>query len=178
MNNQAILWLILILPWLTLFFLKKEDIKRFMPVALFAAIASMIITDVAGTLKLWVIRETIFPLRYTDVLMISIIPVSAIWLYRLTYGRLWQYIAADAVLNLVFAFIFLPWYNTRGIIDVYSTKTFNFFLATITGLTLYVYQMWQEDALVPAVKKLFSAKIQPATTKPIFKNDDKEKNDR
>jgi hypothetical protein len=72
----------------------------------------------------------------------------------------------------VFTFILLPWLNTRGIIDVYSTKTFNFFLATITELILYVYQMWQEDALVPAVKKLFSAKIQPATTKPLIRDED------
>lgn len=162
----------LLLPWLTLFLIRKEDIKRFMPVALFATVTSMIISDVAGTLKLWVVRETIFPLSNTEILIISLIPVSAIWLFKLTYGRLWQYISADAVLNLMFAFIILPWFNTRGIIEDYTTKSPHFLFATIHGLTLYVYQMWQENALVPAVKKLFSANIQPATTKPLIRDED------
>jgi len=32
--------------------------------------------------------------------------------------------------------------------------------------------MWQEDTLVPAIKKLFSPKLQPAATKPIFEDED------
>ncbi len=34
MSNQILLWSVLILPWLTLFFMKKEDIKRLMPASL------------------------------------------------------------------------------------------------------------------------------------------------
>ncbi|WP_269083310.1 hypothetical protein [Ornithinibacillus contaminans] len=40
MLNQVILWGILIAPWLTLFFMKKDAIKRYMPVAIFASIVN------------------------------------------------------------------------------------------------------------------------------------------
>lgn len=173
MNNQVILWSMLVLSWLTLLFVKKEDIKRFIPVALFAMFTSMIVDDAAGTLNLWVIRESIFPLSNTDILIISFIPVSTVWLFKYTYGKVWRFIAADAVLNLVYIFIVLPWYGSRGIIEnILATNLISFSIATIHGLLLYVYQMWQEGALVPTVKKHFLTRIQPEATKPIFKDND------
>lgn len=173
MNNQVILWSMLVLSWLTLLFVKKEDIKRFIPVALFAMFTSMIVDDAAGTLNLWVIRESIFPLSNTDILIISFIPVSTVWLFKYTYGKVWRFIAADAVLNLVYIFIVLPWYGSRGIIEnILATNLISFSIATIHGLLLYVYQMWQEGVLVPTVKKHFLTRIQPEATKPIFKDND------
>ncbi|MFZ3591003.1 hypothetical protein ACOI1C_17545 [Bacillus sp. DJP31] len=37
MLSKVVLWTMLIAPWFSLFLLKKEDIKRFMPVAILAA---------------------------------------------------------------------------------------------------------------------------------------------
>lgn len=177
MSNQVLLWVMFIVPWLTLFFMKKEDIKRFMPVALFAAFTSMIVDDAAGTLNLWVIRESIFPLSHTDTQIISLIPVLTIWLFKYTYGKVWRYIAVDAVINLMFTLIILPWFGSRGIIEnILATNLISFSMSTIHGLTLYVYQMWQEAALAPAIKKLFSTKPQLSATKPIFEDGDNKDN--
>ena len=171
MSNQAILWAMLILPWLTLFFMKPENIRRFAPVALFTVATSMLLSETAGTLELWVVRENIFPLSSTLPLILSVNPVVTLWLFNFTYGRLWRYIAVDAVMNLVFALIVFPWLDTRGIYQDNVTGQSRLFFTTIHGLLLYAFQMWQEGALVPAVKKLLAPKIQPAAVKPYFKKD-------
>ncbi|WP_371363653.1 hypothetical protein [Sporomusa rhizae] len=44
MSNQTILSSIFILSWLSLLFMKKEDIKRFFPVGLFATVTSAMIS--------------------------------------------------------------------------------------------------------------------------------------
>lgn len=178
MNNQVILWAMILLPWLTLFFMKKEDIKRYMPVALFSIITSMIIVEVGGTFKLWTLRETISPLRHTFAYHLGLAPVVTIWLFKFTYRKFWRYIVVDAIYNLGFAFIFTPWLAARGIREnIQATSLSLFIIVTMHGILLYVYQLWQEDALVPAVKKLFSTKLQ-AATKPLLKDEDDNKDNR
>lgn len=173
MNNQAILWSMLILPWLTLFFMRKEDFKRFFTVALLAAISALVIADIGTTLHAWAGKENIFPLGSTSPITLGLFLIVTLWLFKFTYGRLWLFIPAELVLNLGFAFILEPWLIARGIHENILANNFNHFLnSTAQGILLYIYQMWQEDALVPALKKLFSAKIQPATTKPIFEDED------
>jgi len=157
------------------FFMKKDEIKRFMPVAIFASITSMVIGEVGATFNLWALHETVFPLTHTFPYHLGLNPVITIWLFKLTYSKLWKYIAADAIFNLVFAFVFTPWLALRGIRENIGVTSLGLYIIiTLHGLLLYVYQLWQEDALVPAIKKLFSPLFQPAATKPPFKNENKD----
>lgn len=143
MSNQFLLWSMLLLPWFTLFFMRKEDIKRFMSVALFTVVTSLIISDMFQTLNIFAVRETIFPLSRISALDLGLIPVVTIWLFKFTYGRFWWYVLADAVMNLGFALLFFPWLNTQGIqADILATKSSRFLITTIHGLLLYTYQMW------------------------------------
>lgn len=61
MLNKIILWIIFIGPWLTLFFLKKEEIKRYMPAAIFATLLMVLYNVYAFNEKHWEIHEVIFP---------------------------------------------------------------------------------------------------------------------
>jgi hypothetical protein len=45
MSNQVLLWSMLILPWLTLFFMSTENIKKWTPVALFSALTSVLAVE-------------------------------------------------------------------------------------------------------------------------------------
>lgn len=173
MSNQLILWSILILPWFTLLFMKKEEIKRYMPVALFTVVTGLIILEIGSTLNLWAVRETVFPLSYTVPYIYGTFPVVTMWVFKFTYGRFWLYVATNLVLDLGFSFLIMPWVISRGIFEIINFTNFGGLLVT-TGhaFLLYGYQLWQEDVLVPAVKKLFSPKLQPAAAKPIFEDED------
>jgi hypothetical protein len=163
----------LLLPWLTLFLMKKEDVKRFMPVGIFASITSMIIFEVGGTLNLWAAKETVFPLSHTAPYHLGLVPVVTLWLFKFTFTKFWRYIYVDLIYNIGFVFIMGPWLSARGIREnIGATSLSMFLIVTAHGVLLYIYQMWQEDLLVPAVSKLFSSKLQPAANKPHLNEDD------
>jgi hypothetical protein len=166
-----------ILPWLTLIFMKKDDVKRFMPLGLFTLSLSIIVTEIGIATGLWVIQETTFPLVVIPTYIYGIFPVIAMWIFKFTYGRFWIYQITELVLNLSYVIILLPWIASRGII-VFKAPLISYFVAMGQGMLLYIYQMWQEDALVPAVKKLFSLKLQPSAAKPTFEDEDGNNNSR
>ncbi len=169
MSNQFILWSMFIIPWLTLFFMKKEDIKRFMSLGLFTFWLSIIVTEIGITTGLWVLQETTFPLAVIPTYIYGIFPVIAMWIFKFTYGRFWIYLITELVLNISYVIILLPWMASRGII-AFNAPLISYFVAMGQGMLLYIYQMWQEDALVPAIKNLFSPKLQPAATKLLFRD--------
>jgi len=146
MNNQAILWSSLIAPWLTLFLMKKEDVKRFMPLALFTLTIIVIVIQMGITTGLWVIRETTFPLVSIPTYVYGVYPVGAMWIFIFTYGRFWKYLITELVVNSLLVIFGLPWLDNRGIL-IFHTPLITFFIVTGVGMLLYIYQMWQEDPI-------------------------------
>jgi hypothetical protein len=150
----------LILPWLTLFFMQKEDIKRFMPLALFTMLTASILVEAGITLKLWTIRETAYPLNHSISYVYGMDPVVAMWIFKFTYGRFGLFAAVDTAFNLGFSYIFTPWLASRGIKELLTTRFTVFLLATGLAILLYIFQMWQENAR--ADRKVTSYELQPA----------------
>lgn len=178
MSNQVLLWFGFIAPWMTLLLMKKEDVKRFMPVALLTVISGVLVTEAGVGTGLWSVRETTFPLVMTPTYIFGTMPVVAMWVFKFTYGRFWLFVIAELVANFAYTFFLKPWLASRGILSLLSANITGFYIAGINSLLLYGYQMWQEDALVPALKNFFSTKPQPVAAKPIFKNEnDRENND-
>ncbi len=71
--------------------MKKEDLKRFMPVALLTLISGVIVTEAGVGTGLWAVRETTFPLVMTPTYIFGTMPVIAIWIFTFTYGRFWLF---------------------------------------------------------------------------------------
>jgi len=95
----------LILPWFTLFFMKRGEIKRYMPVALFAIVLTTIIHDIGITLGFWVVQEAAFPFNEMMPYFYGLIPVLTIWIFKFTNGRFWVYMVTNAILDLGFYFL-------------------------------------------------------------------------
>ena len=154
MSNQVILWSMIILPWFTLFFMRKNDIKRFMPVGLFAALSSIILVEAGQTLGWFAYGETAYPFR-TPAYIFGLNIIVTMWLFYFTYGRFWTYLAIDTVLNFGFIYLFHVYYlGSKGIFrEVGITPLENVLLATIHGIITYGYQVWQEGALKQAEQK-------------------------
>lgn len=172
MSNQFILWSIWMIPWLSLLFIPKKDIKRYMPAALFTAVTNIIIVDMGVSWNWWIIRESIYPLNEVLPLAFAFLAME-IWILKYTYGRFLLFTVTEVLLTFVFILLVQPWLSFRGIWVRINVTNFLAYLPAIPQfISIYLYQMWQEDALVPAIKKLFSPKLNPAATKPIFEDED------
>lgn len=176
MSNQIILWATFIVPWLTLFFLKKEDIKRYMPAALISIVLSTIVVDAGVRLGFWVIQETVFPLHVMLPYMYGLYPVATIWILKYTSGSFLIYMLTNAVLDLGFSYLFLEYFIAiRGIAVFGITGFQDWLLALGRAIIIYVYQKWQEGE--PIQLKIFNFSPQ-AVTKPLTKDEKEKDNNR
>ncbi len=177
MNNQVILAAIVILSWLSLLFMRKEDIKRFMPVGLFATVTSAMILETGITLGWWAYPVKLFPFQNVPYLY-GPIPVATLWLLKFTYGRFWLYVGIDLLLNLFYTLAFEDYFlGSRGVIQFLSVSPMlDVFMTSALGIVIYGYQVWQESIFVRSEATHFSRSfhLQPAR-KPLDKEDESEK---
>lgn len=158
-----VLWLLVILPWFTLFFMKKEEVRRFLPVGLFAALTSLVIADVGSTLNLWILRENVYPFGTLFPYHLGASIVITMWLFKWAYGRFIRYLGLDAVFNLANAFLLLPWLAVLGIRENLAISyTGILVINTLHGILLYGFQVLYEG--LPVRDPLIS--LQPAAAKP------------
>lgn len=179
MSNQALLWSMLILPWLTLFFMPKENIKRWMPVALFSALASVLAVEVGESLGWFAYGEAAFPLRTPSYIIFGLNIITTIWLFNFLYGRFGRYIAIDTVLNFIFIYGFHVYFlGSRGLFhEVGLTPLLNTLIVIFVGFLAYGYQMWQAEIFAPSESKVasYSSNLQPSAAKPLPEDQGNEK---
>jgi len=166
MSNQVILWGTLIVPWLTLFFMPRKDVKRYMSAGLLAAFMSIIVSEVGVANGWWFFRENIYPIAMMSAYTYGLFPIIPMWILKYTYRRLGLYLAVEVVVNTVFSSFVLPWFGSRGIID-FNAGLIAFILASIISIAVYGFQVWQEGIFVRSKRTRFSANLQPLVAKPL-----------
>ena len=172
MNNQVLLWSSFIIPWLTLLFMPKEDVKRFLPAGFLVTILCIIFTETGISNGWWVIRETTYPLAVIPTYTYGAFPVMAMWSLKYTFGRFRLFLVTEAVLNALLAFVIFPWIASRGIKVFYDGFAIVFIFASAIALIAYGYLIWQEDLVVRAAPNM-----QPAAAKPLPKDHDNKSDD-
>lgn len=181
MSNPILLWSMLILPWLTLFFMPKENIKRWTPVALFSALTSVLAVELGENLGWFIYGEAAYPLRTPSYIIFGLNMVITMWLFYFLYGRFWWYVIIDTILNFGFIYLFHVYFlGSRGLFhEVGLTPLLNALIVTFVGLLVYGYQMWQEEIFARSEIKsaAYSLNLQPAATKPLPENQDNERSE-
>jgi len=171
MSNQAALWSMLVLPWLTLVFMKREEIKQWMPAALFVMVTSTLIIEAGITFKLWETHETTFPLNEMISYVYGTLPVGAMWILKYTYGRFWLYATVQLVGSLVLILLVQPWLHNRDIFVYVNPNNLAgigpFAITVVHLLLVYFYQMWQDEVIISTEASRSTAALQPAAAKPI-----------
>jgi hypothetical protein len=176
MSNQTLLWASFVISWLSVIFLKKEDLKRYMPVALLGALLSTIVIETGITLHWWSTKETVFPFVNMPIFIYGSFLVGILWIFKFSYKRFWLFLSTNACIDLILIIPLDNWFVRRGILELYNITTLQMFLMSIGHATLlYCYQLWQEGEASP-FKRLnvnLSSNVQSAASKPL--RDDNEK---
>lgn len=144
MSNQALLWLLLIAPWFTLLFMKREEIRRYMPMALFVVFTGIVSYFVGIYARLWYSTELAFPF-----VVCGAVPVMAIWVFKIAYGHFLRYITVKTVIYGLFSFVAIPWFGFRGLLGVVPYTNVAVFVSSILlSVLAYGYQNWQEEMML------------------------------
>ncbi len=171
------MWSMFFIPWLSLFFMKKEEVKRWMPVAMFALVLTIIVNDVGIVLGFWVIQESIFPFYAMNPYFFGTMPVITIWVFKLTYGHFRKYFIINTILDIAFNFLVLSYFlPSRGIFDFNISPFLSLPITLVHAIVIYGYQMWQDGVLLDT-KHIIANNIQPAAAKPLSNHQQDEEND-
>ncbi|MBP2642858.1 MAG: hypothetical protein H6Q67_745 [Firmicutes bacterium] len=177
MSNQVILWISLIAPWLTLFLMPRESIKRYLPTGLLVTVLSIIFTEIGIANGWWAIRETTYPLALIPSYTYGAFPVLSMWILKFLYGRFKIFVVTEVVMNILLSFVIYPWIAGRGIKDFFISNagiiTFGF--ASAIALIAYIFQAWHEGVFVRSERRNFSENLQPAAGKLLSKEENKKK---
>lgn len=147
MAIRIILFIIFLLPWLTLFFASSKTIRRFMPVTIFTCLLMTIIFQIAYTYKWWVIHKYIVPWGYmSDVSFIyGIFSVGTFWIFLLTFHKFLWYTVVNLIMDVVMSFIVLPSLSLLDIAEYKNISPWQYFLVTYgLSFVIYFYHKWQE----------------------------------
>lgn len=143
--KQAILWSFLIIPWLSLIFLDRRSIRRYMPVALFVTVVNTLIYQAAHHYNWW--REAgLFKWDYIANVpwVYSAYLVTTIWVFRFTYGRFWRYLIVNLVVDGAYIYGWYPIQTKLGMASGWLPPFPTYMMMTAVAILIYGYQMWQE----------------------------------
>ncbi|WP_166239806.1 hypothetical protein [Paenibacillus turpanensis] len=147
---KTILWGLFVVPWLSLIFLKGEQLRRFMPVALLATVINSIIGQMANEYDWWRFKESIFawdkmmPL-YT---VYGMFLAGTIWIFVFTFGKFWVYMIVNAIIDSIYGFGLARWLNALEVRETGKiTPLANLSLMLFIAVLLYGYQLWQEGRI-------------------------------
>jgi len=175
LSNQLILLSSIFLPWFTLFFMDKKDIKRYMPVALFGALGVTIIGEIALASNWW-FYDSVYPFFHIPAFAYGLFPVGIIWIFKLTYKRFLLFMIANAIFDFILTFPLDYFLTQRGILILNNITNLQLLLLDLVhAVVLYVYQVWQESIFALYEETSFSASLQPAASKPVLKDQDANK---
>jgi hypothetical protein len=152
--------------------MKRKEIKRWMPVSVFAVVLSTIIHDVGTTLGFWTTTESIYPFHQMFPYYFGFMPVLTIWVFKFTYGHFGKYFLTNLFLDIGFNFFLLSYFlPIRGIMDFIISPILSLPITLVHAVVIYGYQYWQDEVLLRTASES-SFNLQPAMAKPI--TDDKD----
>jgi len=135
-----------ILSWLTVFFLPKKTVKRFLPATTMSALLTMTTIYIGSQYGFWKIkgpkRAGIYNLL---TLLLGPFSVGTLWIFRLTYGKFWLYFVTNVIQNLLYAFPIISFLHKAKFIEYVKFTRIHHLIVSLTySLILYVYQMFLE----------------------------------
>ena len=141
---------IILLPWLSVLFLGKRNIKRYSLAGFVIVILEMINQMIGQKRKWWVFYDK--PKSFiSDVLPFSIgpyIPMS-MWMLKLSYGNIKKFLILNAVADGIFAFPFFQILEKIKIVKLHRLNGFQFFLYLFyKAFLLYGVQYFVENKTV------------------------------
>ncbi|WP_276358025.1 hypothetical protein [Cohnella caldifontis] len=158
MYAHALMWGLLVLPWISLFFLNPASIRRFMPVSIFAALLVTIVFEMAHAFRWWTIldKAIILPWGYitNTAYTYGFFFIGTLWIFKFTFGRFWLFMLTNVVIDGLFQFGLDPLFARAGYYRfVNITHWQTFFIMVGIAVLLYLYQVWQEGSIKHQVKE-------------------------
>lgn len=129
----------LLISWSTLLLYPKRAFRKFLPVTMFVTALVSILLVLSHPYKLWKVSGGIGTRIFND-LSFTLGPffVTNLWVFRLAYGNIWQYLGVNLVIDYLMAF---PVTNLFKKINIYHLNRLKplYFFSIIYSFAILAY---------------------------------------
>ncbi|WP_430482523.1 hypothetical protein [Rossellomorea marisflavi] len=145
-HPRLLLWVILLVPWLSAPFLGKENIKRYGLASLFICLFIRLESIVAEKRKWWWFYERMFPKANGETPLIwGQFLIGTIWILKFSYGNFSKYLVTNFVMDLFFIYPFSNFLKKHGIFSYVRLNRFQVYsVFFLKSLLIYGFQLAQE----------------------------------
>lgn len=146
LKRKVILTGLILIPWMSLFFMRKQDFKRFLPVGTFISLLIAIETDLSNKFGLWKIKGNERDRFLTDfTFILGPFFIGTLWIFRFTFRRFWLFLFSNIVMDYLLAYPLTTMFEKLGIYKLKKLKRFYLFLLSVSyAIVLYGYQLYLE----------------------------------
>ncbi|NHC40497.1 hypothetical protein G6549_10985 [Bacillus sp. MM2020_1] len=124
-KNKMILLLIMILPWLSMPFIGKRNVKRFYPGALFICVWVFVESMIANKRVWWRFYEKLTPKGTGEMpLIIGPFFVGSLWILKYTFGNIIRYFFVNLIFDVLFIYPGLFVLKKLGIASLIRLKSY------------------------------------------------------
>ena len=142
--------LLLIFPWLTFFLYGMYSFKRYLPTSIFSSLLIALISELSKSFNWWKVKKPLVPALATDITFVFglFLPLD-LWIFKLTYNKLWLYVIANIISDYLFAYPLTTLAEKFHIYKMKKMKRYHlFFLSLFVALLNYLYQRFIIDSLL------------------------------
>lgn len=145
MRKAKLLLAILIVPWLTIPFVGRDSLRRFMPAAIFIAIVTKVLDGFGKKRKWWKFYHGISLLNSMDFVILGPYMVSSIWLLKVTYGKFLTYFFSNKIIHILFIIFGLRYIGALKIFTLKKMNKFQYWTThMVRAFALYAFQFINE----------------------------------
>lgn len=144
MKTKLMMYILLIMPWLSVFKLGKFSFKRYLPTIIFSDLIIALISELSRSLKWWKVKNPIFPKLASDVsFLFGPFTVLNLWIFKLTYKRFWLYLLTNIFSGYLFAYPLTTIAERLGVYKMVRMKRNQLFLLSVgVAMINYLYQFF------------------------------------
>ncbi|MDV2582405.1 hypothetical protein [Alkalibacillus haloalkaliphilus] len=132
-----------IIPWISIPFMDKHSIKRFLPVSILMGILLIGESLVARKKVWWWIYKKPHPKIMGETpLILGPYIVGSMWMLRFGFGNILRYSILNLFVHFIFVYVLMDWFKSIGYWSLVRLKKYQLLLLfIIEAIILYVTQL-------------------------------------
>ncbi|TXC91008.1 hypothetical protein FS935_08865 [Metabacillus litoralis] len=148
-NSKVFMILMTLLPWLSIPFLKKKTLIRFLPSVLFMSLILTAEGYFAEKKKWWWFPFHVKPNVIGELpLILGPFIVGSFWILKFTYGKFNLYMLINTIVDSFFTYFILDWFKKMGYASLVKITKFQLSLSfLIKSLLMYGFQVGYDKVI-------------------------------
>ncbi len=146
-HTRLLLLVMMVVPWVSVLLMDKRTFRQFLPASILISLVVRLESYLAEKRKWWWIYDKLHPkVRGETPLIWGPFIIGSMWILKFTYGKFYIYLLLNLLIDALFSFPFLNWFQKLGVGSLVRLSRVKLLLIFMfKALLLYGFQYVKEQ---------------------------------